>query len=201
MSAVLDFSDDFRPDPRLKTTRAPKPLAQIVDEKMGVEKENFTASTRNTESASSTGANNYNISKHIGSFASSIGLSVNIDSIPPDILLCFERAIQEGDRARFQVQELLDENQSTHTRCLQLEKEQERLKTVIEATHQEVASHANRITALQAEHREMRNHWMCEKNELEAKYFQIQALLTQTKAATIKKEKGATKLFEICKLL
>ena len=69
------------------------------------------------------------------------------------------------------------------------------------------------MSALQAEHREVlvyyliivffliitiyffyikktRNHWLNEKNELETKYFQIQTLLTQTKASFIKKEKG-----------
>ena len=192
MSAILDFSDDFRPDPRTKTiSKSTKSLAQLVDERRDTtEKENCPVSIRNAESNGSYSANMSNLSKQMDMIASSLGVSLDVDSIPTEVILCFEKAIQENDRGRSQLQELLDENQSMRVRCLQLEKEQEKLKTEIEAMHQEVASHSNRTTALQAEQREMRNHWLCEKNELEGKFFQIQALLTQSKAANIKKEKG-----------
>jgi hypothetical protein len=192
MSALLDFSDDFRPDPRSKTiSKSAKSLAQVVEERRDTtEKENCSTLNRNAESNSSYCSNMSNILKQIGTIASSLGLSLDNESISTEVVLCFEKAIQENDRGRSQLQELLDENQSIRLRCVQLEKDQEKLKAEIEAAHQEVASHSNRTTALQAEYRDMRNHWLCEKNELEGKYFQIQALLTQTKAVNIKKEKG-----------
>jgi flagellar biosynthesis component FlhA len=52
----------------------------------------------------------------------------------------------------------------------------------------------SRISALTLEHREVKNHWLAEKSDLQARNFQMQALNTQYAGSLKKKEKDFEKL-------
>jgi hypothetical protein len=52
----------------------------------------------------------------------------------------------------------------------------------------------SRFLQVNSEHRELRNHWIAEKSDLEGRLFQIQALHTQYQATMKKKDKDFDKL-------
>lgn len=52
----------------------------------------------------------------------------------------------------------------------------------------------NRMAALATEHREVRNHWLSEKSDLEGRFHQMQALHTQLQGTLKKREKDYDKL-------
>lgn len=52
----------------------------------------------------------------------------------------------------------------------------------------------SRISALTLEHREVKNHWLAEKSDLQTRNFQMQALNTQYAGSLKKKEKDFEKL-------
>lgn len=52
----------------------------------------------------------------------------------------------------------------------------------------------NKISALLAEHREVKNHWLAEKSDLQSRLCQVQALNTQISGTMKKKEKDFDKL-------
>lgn len=60
--------------------------------------------------------------------------------------------------------------------------------------HQDKQLLNNRISALTMEHREVKNHWLAEKSDLQSRWFQIQALNTQMTATLKIKEKDYEKL-------
>ena len=52
----------------------------------------------------------------------------------------------------------------------------------------------SRISAMANEQREVKIHWLAEKNDLQARFFQIQSLNTQMQGTLKKKEKDFEKL-------
>lgn len=52
----------------------------------------------------------------------------------------------------------------------------------------------NRLSAMVQEHRELKNHWLAEKSDLQTRLFQIQALNTQVQGTLKKKDKDYDKL-------
>ncbi len=51
-----------------------------------------------------------------------------------------------------------------------------------------------RVSALTMEHREVKNHWLAEKSDLQTRIFQVQALNTQSSGTLKKCEKDFVKL-------
>ena len=217
-SFALDFSDDFTTNPRgpaskkndqvsikdfIKHERSKQQQKAPNDEGEGhYEKENNNPYQCGTSSvtfdhssdSSSSSERMVVIRKQVASIAGQLGLTLDVDSLSSDILQCFGKIMHETDRTRDINTQLLEDSQQKSINMERKDKDIEKLKSQVMNLQQDVASHGSRTTAMQAEHREMRNHWLNEKNELENKVFQIQSLLTQTKAAVIKKDKDYEKM-------
>ena len=216
-SFVLDFSDEFTSNSRAPSAKR-KDQVSIKDfikqerskqqQKTGqmeygeadvsIEKENnnpYQPCTSSFESScSSSSEPMLAIEKQVKSIAGQLGLTLDTEKLTPDILQCFGKLMSESNRSRDINAQLLEDCQQKSMNIERKEKDIEKLKAQVLNLQQDVANHGSRTTAMQAEHREMRNHWLNEKTELENKVFQIQSLLTQTKAAVIKKDKDYEKM-------
>ena len=99
---------------------------------------------------------------------------------------------------------VLSPSSSTSLKAEDSERQAEEMQTL----RQQVALDANtcaslrhdiqllnsRISRTNSEHREVRNHWLNEKADVEGRLFQLQALVTQVQAKSIKKEKDYDRL-------
>ena len=54
---------------------------------------------------------------------------------------------------------------------------------------QENQQSLSRLSALSVEHRDVKNHWLAEKNDLQTRIFQVQALNTQAAGSLKKRDK------------
>jgi ribosomal protein S18 len=97
----------------------------------------------------------------------------------------------EAERLRWQ-----ENNSSLVTQCetyrlktVNLQREKERAEGTIQGLKQELGSANNKVGVMMVEQRELRNHWLQEKSELEGRLFQMQTVQTQYDATMRKKEK------------
>ena len=210
-SIAMDFSDVFTSNPRGPKSSSIKDFIaeerskhrNTTEEERVDNKENNnpyqrsinTEGLSNSASASSSSSDRVHIiGKQLTSIAGQLGLSIDIDNVSSELLQCFDKLMNENDRTRDDKNQLLEDNHQRSLIIEKKEKEIEKLKSQVLNLQQDVTNHGSRAASMQAEHREIRNHWMNEKNELENKVFHIQSLLTQTKAAAIKKDKDYEKM-------
>ena len=93
-----------------------------------------------------------------------------------------------------QNRQLLDDLSRVRSQLSSYIREKEAHTEQVAGLQQEAKSATGRISAIQAEQRQLRNRWLEEKTELENKVFQVLALQTQVQGSLRKKEKDYERL-------
>ena len=139
-SLVLDFSSEFRLDPRERnkqTGNLTRSLGEIIDESNHKDQQTGDKENMSNNAANGHGSSRFpSVSKQISAIAHGLELSVDTDQIPLPVLECFAKLMQESERTRSHSQQLSDDSQSVRMRNDQLEKENEKLKNQINNLYQ-----------------------------------------------------------------
>lgn len=106
----------------------------------------------------------------------------------------FEKLIQEREHWRTEALRFTEEVTRLQIQLQNLKDEREAKDLLIDAMKRDEQVFNNRISALTSEHRDLKNHWLAEKSDLQSRLFQVQALNTQIHGTLKKKEKDYEKL-------
>jgi hypothetical protein len=106
----------------------------------------------------------------------------------------FEKLIQEREHWRTEALRFTEEVTRLQYQVSSMKEEKDAKDLLIESMKRDEQVFNNRISAMTTEHRELKNHWLAEKSDLQSRLFQVQALNTQIHGTLKKKEKDYEKL-------
>ncbi len=125
-----------------------------------------------------------------------IGVKVELDQdkCNSSVISCLEALVTERENLKKELMLQSQESSRIDGINMSLEKEKESLGTYVENLKRELLAANNRTSTLVNEQRELRNHWMAEKADLQSRLCQVQTLNTQFQGSLKKKEKEFDKL-------
>lgn len=115
----------------------------------------------------------------------------------PEALLVTEKLLGEKMNWQRKFEELSAECANLKNQASSVSRERDRERDLIESLRQDQQTLHGRIMRLNQEQREVRNHWLGEKADLEGRMFQLQALNTQFQGTIKKRDKEIDRLQQL----
>ena len=109
-------------------------------------------------------------------------------NIPQEVLK------QSSDEVLLAINDLLVERQSLSSQLTALKKEKDASNNALQVLKNDITVCNNKFSTLSNETRQLKMHWLAEKNDLETRVFQTVSLNTQLQGSLRKKEKDFEKL-------
>lgn len=119
---------------------------------------------------------------------------VDIDQLQPSLLNVLEALVMDREHWRREALTHSQESSRVHASNILLEKEKDHLASTIENLKRDLLVANSRTSALINEQRDLRNHWLADKADLQSRFCQVQGLNTQIQGTLKKKEKEFEKL-------
>jgi hypothetical protein len=123
-----------------------------------------------------------------------IPVDFDLNQIQPVFLNALEAVICDRDHWRREALAHSQESSRMYAANMTLEKEKDLLSSSIECMKRDLIASNARYSSQINEQRELRNHWMAEKADLQSRFCQVQSLNTQIQGSLKKKEKEFEKL-------